>query len=75
MNILAIGAHPDDLEILCGWTLTKYSKKGIKFLWLIFVMGIWVEKIYHLKNLLKLGIKKQKSSKYYRCRGFRTNCR
>jgi LmbE family N-acetylglucosaminyl deacetylase len=30
MRILAIGAHPDDLEILCGGTLAKYSKKGHK---------------------------------------------
>ena len=30
MNILAIGAHPDDLEILCGGTLAKYSEKGHK---------------------------------------------
>ncbi|MCS7180097.1 MAG: PIG-L family deacetylase [bacterium] len=28
MNILAIGAHPDDIEILCGGTLAKCSKKG-----------------------------------------------
>jgi len=30
MNILAVGAHPDDLELLCGGTLAKYSKKGHK---------------------------------------------
>jgi len=28
MTILAVGAHPDDLEILCGGTLTKYAKQG-----------------------------------------------
>ena len=28
MNILAIGAHPDDLEILCGGTLALYAQKG-----------------------------------------------
>ena len=28
MKILAIGAHPDDLEILCGGTLAKYAAKG-----------------------------------------------
>jgi len=27
MNILAIGAHPDDIEILCGGTLALFSKK------------------------------------------------
>ena len=30
MNVLAIGAHPDDLEILCGGTLAKYAKEGHK---------------------------------------------
>ena len=28
MNILAIGAHPDDIEYGCGGTLLKYAKKG-----------------------------------------------
>ncbi len=28
MNVLAIGAHPDDIEILCGGTLAKYAKNG-----------------------------------------------
>ena len=28
MKILAIGAHPDDIEIGCGGTLTKYADKG-----------------------------------------------
>ena len=28
MNVLAVGAHPDDLEILCGGTLAKYMKQG-----------------------------------------------
>ena len=28
MNVLAVGAHPDDLEILCGGTLAKYAKRG-----------------------------------------------
>ena len=28
MNILAIGAHPDDIEYGCGGTLTLYAQKG-----------------------------------------------
>ena len=28
MNILAVGAHPDDIEFGCGGTLLKYSRKG-----------------------------------------------
>ncbi|MBR3933691.1 MAG: PIG-L family deacetylase [Clostridia bacterium] len=30
MNILAIGAHPDDIEESCGGTLAKYAKMGHK---------------------------------------------
>ena len=30
MNILAIGAHPDDVESSCGGTLAKYAKLGHK---------------------------------------------
>jgi len=30
MRILAIGAHPDDLEILCAGTLAKCAKRGDK---------------------------------------------
>ena len=30
MNILAIGAHPDDIETSCGGTLAKYAKLGHK---------------------------------------------
>jgi LmbE family N-acetylglucosaminyl deacetylase len=28
VNVLAIGAHPDDIEFGCGGTLTKYAQKG-----------------------------------------------
>ena len=28
MNVLAIGCHPDDLEIGCGGTLRKYAEQG-----------------------------------------------
>lgn len=30
MNILAFGAHPDDIEFLCSGTLLKYHKQGHK---------------------------------------------
>ena len=30
MNILAIGAHPDDIEGHCAGTLAKYAKAGHK---------------------------------------------
>lgn len=28
MRVLAVGAHPDDLEILCGGTLARYVQQG-----------------------------------------------
>ena len=28
MNILAVGCHPDDLEINCGGTLARYAQEG-----------------------------------------------
>jgi len=30
MNVLAVGAHPDDIEFLCAGTLAKYSDNGHK---------------------------------------------
>ena len=30
MNILAVGAHPDDIELYAGGTLAKYAKRGDK---------------------------------------------
>jgi len=39
MNILAIGAHPDDIEFGCGGTLLKYSKVGAKIYLLILTAG------------------------------------
>ena len=30
MNVLAIGCHPDDVEIACAGTLAKYAQRGDK---------------------------------------------
>ncbi len=39
LNILAIGAHPDDIEIGCGGTLLKYAKAGHNINILVFTDG------------------------------------
>ncbi|MFQ5964877.1 MAG: PIG-L deacetylase family protein [Candidatus Scalinduaceae bacterium] len=39
MNILAIGAHPDDIEFGCGGALLKYSERGHKIYLLVFSKG------------------------------------
>ena len=39
MNILAIGAHPDDIEIGCGGTLIKYAERGQNVFMLILTKG------------------------------------
>jgi LmbE family N-acetylglucosaminyl deacetylase len=39
MNVLAIGAHPDDIEIGCGGSLIKYSESGHNVYLLIMTAG------------------------------------
>lgn len=39
MNILAIGAHPDDIEFGCGGTLLQYSRQGHNIYLLVLTQG------------------------------------
>jgi len=39
VNILAIGAHPDDVEFGCGGTLVKYAGKGARIELLVMTDG------------------------------------
>jgi LmbE family N-acetylglucosaminyl deacetylase len=39
VNILAIGAHPDDIEFGCGGTLIKYAQKGHNVYFLVLTTG------------------------------------
>jgi LmbE family N-acetylglucosaminyl deacetylase len=39
MNILAVGAHPDDIEFGCGGTLVKYTESGHRLSLLIMTEG------------------------------------
>ncbi|MDM8535886.1 PIG-L family deacetylase [Desulfobacterales bacterium HSG17] len=38
-NILAIGAHPDDIEFGCGGTLIKFAEKGHRLFMLVMTYG------------------------------------
>lgn len=38
-NILAIGAHPDDIEIGCGGSLLKFKKMGSKIIYSVMTNG------------------------------------
>lgn len=40
-NVLAVGAHPDDIEIMCGGTLLKWLSKGINVHTFLFTHGGW----------------------------------
>jgi len=39
MRILAIGAHPDDIEAGCGGTLLKYAQKGHRIFLMVMTAG------------------------------------
>jgi LmbE family N-acetylglucosaminyl deacetylase len=39
VNILAIGPHPDDIEIGCAGTLIKYAQKGHNIFLLLISKG------------------------------------
>lgn len=39
INVLAIGAHPDDIEFGCGGTLLKMAKRGHKIYMLVMTKG------------------------------------
>ena len=39
MRILAIGAHPDDIEAGCGGTLIKYAQKGHRIFLMVMTAG------------------------------------
>lgn len=54
MNILAIGAHPDDIEVLCAGTLALYSKKGHEVFMCHVCDGNKGSMVYSSKELAKI---------------------
>ncbi len=62
MNILAIGAHPDDIEIGCGGTLLKYARAGHKVHLLVLSYGSFggdpnVRRVEQLRAVKAMGAK------------------
>ncbi len=39
MNILALGAHPDDIEYGCGGTFLKFARKGVNIFFMVLTRG------------------------------------
>lgn len=63
MNILAIGAHPDDIEFGCGGTLIKYVKAGHSVFLLVLSEGGFggspkVRRVEQVKAAKFLGARK-----------------
>ena len=51
MNILCVTAHPDDIEILCAGTLTKYSREGHQVTMAVFTSGNMGDSLIKPKEL------------------------
>jgi len=62
MNILAIGAHPDDLEISCGGTLIRYAKEGHKVSMCVISCGDMGHAKIVPEELVKIRLKESKDS-------------
>ena len=62
MIILAVGAHPDDIEFGCGGTLIKYAKKGHNVFLLVLTLGSFgggvdIRRKEQLKAVKFIGVK------------------
>lgn len=62
MNILAIGAHPDDIEILCAGTLALYSQQGHQVFMAVFTDGSMGDLKIPPRKLAKLRHKEQQAA-------------
>lgn len=62
MNVLAIGCHPDDLEINAGGTLAKCVKRGDKVTMVTLANGSAGHKIYSKKEIAKIRLEEGKSA-------------
>ena len=60
MNVLAIGCHPDDLEINCGGTLAKCVKRGDKVTMVTLANGSAGHQILSKEEIVKVRLEEGK---------------
>jgi len=66
MNVLAIGCHPDDLEINAGGTLAKCAKRGDKVTMVTLANGSAGHKILSKEEIVSKARRGEKSRRGYR---------
>jgi LmbE family N-acetylglucosaminyl deacetylase len=54
MNILAIGAHPDDIEILCAGTLARYAQQDHHVTMAVFTSGNMGDRLIPPEELARI---------------------
>ena len=62
MNVLAIGCHPDDLEINCGGTLAKCVKRGDKVTMVTLANGSAGHKVYTKEEIVAIRLEEAKKA-------------
>ncbi len=62
MNVLAIGCHPDDLEINAGGTLAKCAKRGDKVTMCVLGNGSAGHKVYSKEEIAAIRLEEGKNS-------------
>ncbi|HNS32436.1 MAG TPA: PIG-L family deacetylase [bacterium] len=62
MRILAVGAHPDDIEFHCGGTLAKYSKDGNEIFMAYLCSGCYGSKDTSPEELAKIRAREARNS-------------
>lgn len=60
MNIAAVCAHPDDIEMLCGGTMIKYVQKGYKVTFIVVTNGEVGSPTLSNKEIAKIRYKEAK---------------
>ncbi len=54
MRVMAVGAHPDDIEILCAGTLAKYTARGDYVVNVVFTNGDMGHKVIGPEELARI---------------------